>query len=124
MKAKPPDFDGSSGKANSHPPVNGEGEGGDKICVGSADVGVSTAAWGSWEEGKRFPSVGSGVIATGSTANNTGIWVSASGSLALVARVGDVAPDAAGAVSGSSPVFGTSPQFVLPEQGASLSLRR
>jgi len=50
-------------------------------------------------------------------ANNTGVWATASGSLALVARTGDPAPDASGSTSASSPVFAVFSQFVLPSRG-------
>jgi len=52
-----------------------------------------------------------------SAQNNTGIWAGVSGSLALVARTGSPAPDAAGATSASSPVFSSFAQIVLPDQG-------
>jgi hypothetical protein len=49
--------------------------------------------------------------------NNIGIWATTSGSLALVARVGDPAPDATGTATPGGPVFGSFSQFVLPDQG-------
>lgn len=55
-------------------------------------------------------------------ANNTGIWTTTSGSLALAARTGDRAPDASGTVSVSSPVFASFSQFVLPNQGGAVIL--
>ena len=63
------------------------------------------------------------LVKTGTTAldirstNNTGIWTTISGSLTLVARTGDPAPDADGNVSASSPVFASFAQYVLPNQG-------
>jgi hypothetical protein len=61
-----------------------------------------------------------GTLAIGGTVsktNNTGIWATTSGTLALVARAGDAAPDGSGMTTGSSPVFATLRQFVLPDQG-------
>jgi hypothetical protein len=49
--------------------------------------------------------------------NNTGIWATTSGSLALVAREGDLAPDATGTTTAGGPVFASFSQFVLPDQG-------
>ena len=54
--------------------------------------------------------------------NRTGIWANTSGSIALVARVGDPAPDANGTTSANSPVFASLEQFVLPEQGGAIIL--
>ncbi len=54
--------------------------------------------------------------------NNTGIWATTSGMLALVARIGDNAPDPAGMVSPSGPVFSSFAQFVLPDQGGAIIL--
>ena len=68
------------------------------------------------------------LVVTGTTAadvnlsNRTGIWATTSGSLVLVARAGDPAPDVSGTVSGSSPVFSTFAQFVLPDQGGVILL--
>jgi len=56
-----------------------------------------------------------GGAVSGSTC--TGIWATVSGSLAMVARAGDPAPDATGVVSPSGPVFASFVQFVLPNQG-------
>jgi hypothetical protein len=56
-----------------------------------------------------------GTLTAGS--GKTGIWVTTSGTLALVARTGDEAPDEYGAVSPVSPRFGSFLQFVLPDQG-------
>ena len=61
-----------------------------------------------------------GTLVTGSTitaTNKTGIWATTSGTLALVARAGDFAPDMNGNSGPGSPVFSTFSQFVLPEQG-------
>jgi len=52
----------------------------------------------------------------GTTGNGVGIWATTSGTLALVARAGDSAPDTTGSVSASSPVFAAFSQFVLPDQ--------
>jgi hypothetical protein len=49
--------------------------------------------------------------------NNSGIWATTSGTLALVARAGDSAPDGSGSTSASSPTFASFSQFVLPDQG-------
>jgi len=49
--------------------------------------------------------------------NNTGIWATTSGTLALVARAGDLAPDATGMAAAGGPVFASFAQFVLPDQG-------
>jgi len=59
------------------------------------------------------------LVTTGtvSATNNSGIWATVSGSLALVARAGDRAPDANGNLSASSPVFASFAQLVLPNQG-------
>jgi hypothetical protein len=57
------------------------------------------------------------VTGTVTSGNNIGIWATTSGSLALVARTGDPAPDATGTASAGGPVFGTLSQFVLPDQG-------
>jgi len=59
---------------------------------------------------------------TVAVANCTGIWATTSGSLALVARVGDPAPDASGTTFGSSPVFSVLTQYVLPNQGGVIIL--
>ena len=49
--------------------------------------------------------------------NNTGVWTTLSGSLTLVARTGDPAPDANGNISASGPLFASFAQIVLPNQG-------
>jgi uncharacterized repeat protein (TIGR03803 family) len=51
------------------------------------------------------------------SSNNIGIWATTSGTLALVARAGDPAPDVTGSTSSTSPVFASFTQFVLPDQG-------
>jgi len=61
---------------------------------------------------------GSGAAnATVTKSNNTGIWATTSGLLLLVARTGDLAPDANGTRSSSGPVFASFQQFSLPDQG-------
>ncbi len=62
------------------------------------------------------------VSGTATASNNVGIWATTSGTLALVARVGDHAPDATGTASASGPVFATFSQFVLPDQGGVIIL--
>jgi hypothetical protein len=57
------------------------------------------------------------VTGTVTAGNNAGIWATTSGSLALVARVGDPAPDENGAVAADGPVYSALSQFVLPDQG-------
>ena len=59
------------------------------------------------------------IAGTVTSANNVGVWATSSGTspALLVARVGDPAPDPAGATSAASPVFASISQFVLPEQG-------
>jgi hypothetical protein len=54
--------------------------------------------------------------------NSTGIWATTTGTLALVARAGDLAPDATGMVSAGGPVFGSFTEFVLPDQGGVVML--
>jgi hypothetical protein len=49
--------------------------------------------------------------------NYIGIWATTSGSLTLVARAGDLAPDATGTATPGGPVFASFSQFVLPDQG-------
>lgn len=56
------------------------------------------------------------------SANKTGIWATTSGSLTLVARAGDPAPDASGSITANSPVFSSFSQFVLPDQGGVIFL--
>jgi len=56
------------------------------------------------------------------TQTGTGIWATTSGTLALVAKAGDPAPDEYGNVSSSSPVFASFSQFVLPNQGGVIFL--
>ena len=62
------------------------------------------------------------VTGTVTTGNRSGIWATTSGSLTLVARVNDTAPDANGVVSPTGPLFATLPQFVLPDQGGVILL--
>ncbi len=62
------------------------------------------------------------VSGTVTTSNKTGIWATTSGTLALVARTGDNAPDVTGTASASGPVFSVLTQFVLPDQGGVIIL--
>jgi hypothetical protein len=57
------------------------------------------------------------VTGTVNNINNIGIWATTSGSLALAARTGDLAPDSTGTASAGGPVFASFSQFVLPDQG-------
>ena len=61
------------------------------------------------------------ITGTVTLSNDTGVWATTSGTntgpLLLVARAGDPAPDAAGTISGTSPVFSSFPQLALPDQG-------
>jgi len=56
--------------------------------------------------------------------NNIGIWANTTGTLALVARIGDNAPDKTGATSPSGPVFASFTQFTLPDQGGVIVLAK
>ena len=70
------------------------------------------------------------LVKTGTTAseinatNNTGIWATVSGSLALLARAKDRAPDANGTTTLSSPLFASFAQVVLPNQGGVVFLAK
>jgi uncharacterized repeat protein (TIGR03803 family) len=72
-----------------------------------------------------------GTLVVGRTvpaAKKTGIWATTSGTipgpLTLIARAGDLAPDASGSTSASSPTFASFSQFVLPDAGGIAMLAR